>query len=163
MSPWRLEERWSIFQFPLPSYSRKTWDGDGITRLRWCLLPCCASLDTRHDCSRDESINVPTLHVTQLKPLWHTPRTGFIKFSDGEHVTMQAWCSGYCRAFSSSCSDRKQVCFQCRQVSPVCDDPPSLPVVWFLGSKSKSWNSFRFKVSTSLYFKGTVPYNRVHY
>lgn len=102
----------AFFQFPFPNYSRKKWDGDGITRLRIGSLPCCASLDTWYYCSGDESINVPTLHITQLKPLWHTPRSGFLKISDSKHSDfMQAWRSGYCRAFSSSCSDRKGVAF----------------------------------------------------
>lgn len=160
---WRRDKAFSNFLF----WIIVERSGMGVQQLAWgCLLPCCASLDTWHYCSRDESINVPTLHITQLKPLWHTPRSGFIKFSDGKHVTMQAWCSGYCRAFSSSCSDRKRVaCFQHWPVNPVCDDPSSSPIVWFFGLKDKVKisNSIRFKVSMSLYFKGTVPYNRVYY
>lgn len=163
---WRRDEAFSNFLF----WIIVERSGMGMQQLAWGrLLPCCASLDTWHYCSRDESINVPTLHITQLKPLWHTPRSGFVKFSDGKHVTIAGLVFGLLQGIQFFLFGQET----CGVFSVLTGES----CVWWsstltyclifggLKDKVKISNSIRFKVSMSLlkYFKGTVPNNRVYY
>lgn len=68
--------------------------------------------------------------INQLKPLWHTPRSGFMHVSDGKHsVSVQAQHSGNCRSFSSSSGIKKS---HLSGESFECGYLISLQLGWFL-------------------------------